>query len=901
MKALTVGQRLAGMVGLAVLVATTLTGLGIYGLSASRDSLKTVYEDRLVPTGKMGQISSLMVENRSALRSALSEVKIEMTGKTPSLAMDAETSTKAADAIQHNIASISALWKSYMASTLTPEEKILADKFAESRSHFVNDALKPAMITLRLNNHIATMRYADQTQRLFAATKVDLDALIKLQLDIARNEYHAATTRYENTRLISLSALLGAMVILIMIGLTMARAMHKALGGEPEQIKDAATRIAAGDLNFTIALAANDRNSAIAAMSVLQNNVKALVADAAMLSQSAVEGRLATRADVSKHQGEFQAVVVGFNNTLDSVIEPLNVAANYIDRISKGDIPAKITVTYNGDFNAIKNNLNQCIDAVNSMVIETSHLEKSATEGHLDTRADASKYQGDFRKVIIGVNNCLDAVIGPLNIAAKYVDDISKGNIPAKITDTYNGDFNAIKNNLNTCIDAVNALVSDAAILADATKKGLLSTRADAAKHDGDFRRVIEGVNSTLDYVIRPLNVAADCVDRISQGDIPEKITDTYYGDFNTIKNNLNTCIDAINRLVSDTDMLAEAVSEGHITKRADALQHQGDFCKIIEGVNATLETVVAPIIAVKAAVETINTAAGEIASGNNNLSSRTEQQASTLEETAATMEELSSTVKHNAENAKQANLLALSASSVAVKGGEVVSTVVATMSAINTSAKKIEDIISVIDGIAFQTNILALNAAVEAARAGEQGRGFAVVAAEVRNLAQRSANAAKEIKGLISDSVNKTAEGTKQVENAGSTMDEVVISVKRVADIISEIAAASAEQSQGIAQVNDAVTILDEATQQNAALVEQAAAAAMSLVEQANALTDVVAVFKLAGTTTQDKRAVGSPLRTLASKVRIAAPEYKTTPKPATKLSLAKTVTSIDGDWDEF
>jgi methyl-accepting chemotaxis protein len=211
-------------------------------------------------------------------------------------------------------------------------------------------------------------------------------------------------------------------------------------------------------------------------------------------------------------------------------------------------------------------------------------------------------------------------------------------------------------------------------------------------------------------------------------------------------------------------------------------------------------------------------------------------------------MEQLASTVKNNAENAKQANQLSIAASDIAVKGGAVVSDVVATMSAINDSSKKIEDIISVIDGIAFQTNILALNAAVEAARAGEQGRGFAVVAGEVRNLAQRSASAAKEIKDLIHDSVSKTAEGTQQVETAGNTMHEIVSSVQRVTDIMAEITAASTEQSAGINQVNQAVTSMDEVTQQNAALVEEAAAAAESLVEQAESLIDVVSAFKLSG-----------------------------------------------------
>ena len=246
-----------------------------------------------------------------------------------------------------------------------------------------------------------------------------------------------------------------------------------------------------------------------------------MVADAALLAKAAVEGKLATRADASKHQGDFRKIVEGVNATLDSVIGPLNVAAEYVDRISKGAIPAKITDTYNGDFNEIKNNLNRCIDAVNAMIADAALLAKAAVDGKLATRADASKHEGDFRKIVEGVNNTLDSVIGPLNVAADYVDKISKGDIPAKITDTYNGDFNTIKNNLNRCIDAVNAMVADAALLAKAAVDGKLATRADASKHQGDFRKIVEGVNNTLDAVIGPLNVAADYVDKISEGRHP--------------------------------------------------------------------------------------------------------------------------------------------------------------------------------------------------------------------------------------------------------------------------------------------------------------------------------------------------------------------------------------------
>ena len=547
---------------------------------------------------------------------------------------------------------------------------------------------------------------------------------------------------------------------------------------------------------------------------------------------------------------------------------------------------------------------------------EVFRLVNSAAAGNLKERVDISKLPVGFVKQIgEGINQILDALITPLNMAAKYVADISQGHIPAKITDHYNGDFNTIKDNLNQCIDAVNALIADANMLSQAAVDGTLTTRADASKHNGDFRKIVEGVNNTLDSVIGPLNVAATYVDRISKGDIPQPISDHYNGDFNALKNNLNTCIDAVNSLVNDANLLAQSAKDGRITVRADADKHNGDFRKIIEGVNNTLDMIVAPIIVVTEAVETITTAANEISSGNSDLSARTEQQASSLEQTAASMEELASTVKQNAENAKQANQLALTASDVAVKGGEVVSEVVATMSAINESAKKIEDIISVIDGIAFQTNILALNAAVEAARAGEQGRGFAVVAGEVRNLAQRSASAAKEIKELITDSVNKTTEGTKLVENAGNTMEEVVSSVQRVADIISEISAASSEQNTGIEQVNQAVTSMDETTQQNAALVEEAAAAAESLVDQANQLTDVISQFKLEGKVgggvshaQHNKNAVSvksqphphakvsggyAPSRSGSSSVMIEK-------RPSSQGAMAKTGTD-DSDWEEF
>lgn len=308
----------------------------------------------------------------------------------------------------------------------------------------------------------------------------------------------------------------------------------------------------------------------------------------------------------------------------------------------------------------------------------------------------------------------------------------------------------------------------------------------------------------------------------------------------------------ALNRLMEQADAglndvgnLLEGIAQGDLT-RAIQRSYDGAFGQLATDANVTVSNLTRIIQQIKQATDAIQTAAAEIAAGNNDLSGRTEQQAHSLERTAVSMSHLTSTVRQNAESALQANQLAIGAAQVAEKGGSVVSDVVQTMSAIDASSKKIVDIISVIDGIAFQTNILALNAAVEAARAGDQGRGFAVVASEVRSLAQRSAQAAKEIKGLIDDSVNKVQSGSALVDTAGSTISDVRTAVRQAATLIGEISSASGEQRAGIEQVNATVTQMDQVTQQNAALVEEATAAARSLEEQADQLARMVAAFKL-------------------------------------------------------
>ncbi|PPT58039.1 methyl-accepting chemotaxis protein [Xanthomonas arboricola] len=538
-----------------------------------------------------------------------------------------------------------------------------------------------------------------------------------------------------------------------------------------------------------------------------------------------------------------------------SLVRPLTQATRAAEAIANGNLDNDVRTQSNDETGRLLQAMDRMQGQVRNLITAQLDMAKRHDDGQISFRMDASAFPGDFGRMAKDTNELVAAHIKvkmqTIHLVERYaIGDLSEDmpQLPgekAAITTA----MNQVKLNLST----MNAEIKQ---LAQAAANGDFTARGNAEQFQFDFRIMVESLNTLM--------ATAD-------------------GNLQSLSG------------------LLQSIAAGDLTARMSG-QYQGVFAQMRDDANATAEQLAGIVGRIQTAADAIGLASGEIASGNQDLSQRTEQQAANLEETAASMEELTSTVKQNAEHASQANQLAIGAAAVASQGGDVVAKVVTTMSDIQSSSKKIAEIISVIDGIAFQTNILALNAAVEAARAGEQGRGFAVVASEVRTLAQRSAGAAKEIKHLIDDSVDKVTQGATLVDQAGTTMAEIVASVQRVTNIMGEISSASQEQYSGIEQVNQTVTQMDETTQQNAALVEEATAAARAMEEQAQQLTEAVAVFKVAE---------HAPVARQLSAIANAPANARSTPRPIARASTAAPVrrstagasaTANDvGDWQEF
>jgi methyl-accepting chemotaxis protein len=544
--------------------------------------------------------------------------------------------------------------------------------------------------------------------------------------------------------------------------------------------------------------------------------------------------------------GTFLAVV--FTRSLTG---PLACAAAAARELAKGRLDGAVLVGGADEVGEVLRALQATRQSLHALVTGLQEMGRQHDLGYISVRMDTSVVEGEYRQLGEQINAQIGEHIGAALLASRLAGAYARGDLRE--------DFPRLPGEKAVLMEAMDGVKAN--LLALSGQIGALSTAA----MRGDFSQ--RGDESRFEFGFREM-VA-----------------------------NLNQLMGTADGSLQSLSGLLKAVADGDLTTQMEGA-YEGVFADMRDDANATVRNLTGIVSRIQQASASINNAAAEIAEGNADLARRTEQQAASLEETAASMEELTSTVRQNAEHARQANQLAISAASVASEGGAVVGRVVDTMGQIEQSSRKIADIISVIDGIAFQTNILALNAAVEAARAGEQGRGFAVVASEVRTLAQRSAGAAKEIKELIDESVQKVSDGSALVQQAGGTMEEIVSSVQRVTDIMADISAASQEQTAGIEMVSQTVVQMDETTQQNAALVEEASAAARSMEEQASQLVEAVAVFRLAQSTPAPAqhptaRRGAAPLRTVQVRPAPARPGRSPVPEPSPALA--------DGDWQEF
>lgn len=633
------------------------------------------------------------------------------------------------------------------------------------------------------------------------------------------------------------------LIAIVILGLMITRNLRKQLGGEPDDVAKIANDIANGDLNSIIELAQNDTSSLMASMRTMQQTLKSVIEEQAAMSSANKAGNLNVLMNAEKFKGSYQVMAKNVNGMVTNQVEVMQKVTACLAEFSKGNFDAPLE-RFLGQRAFINESIEQLRGNIKSFITEMDSMSHQHDLGEIDAAIDVSKFAGAYAAMAEGVNSMVGAHVREKEEVTNLMKSLGDGDFDVQINQypgkkaEINKNLDRLKGKLKGAVDSVNWVTNEHA-------QGNIDMRLHAHLFKGGFADLISAVNAIVAGQMELTEKALACVKEFGEGNFDAPL-EKFPGKKSFVNEAIEQVRSNLKALNEDAQKLADAAHSGRVSERANADRHLGDYRKIVNGMNEMLEMIVKPIITVRQSAEAINTAAKEIAQGNVDLSRRTEDQAASLEKTASSMDTLSSTVRQNADNAKQANQLAITASGVAKKGGAVVAEVVHTMADINDSAKKIEDIISVIDGIAFQTNILALNAAVEAARAGEQGRGFAVVAGEVRSLAQRSATAAKEIKELINDSVNKTAEGTKQVETAGETMQEIVSSVKRVSDIIGEIASASLEQSAGIAQINEAIIKMDDVTQQNTALVEEAAAAAESMMEQAEELMNAISVFTI-------------------------------------------------------
>ncbi len=615
--------------------------------------------------------------------------------------------------------------------------------------------------------------------------------------------------------------------------------------------------------------------------------VQSLQKEMMRLTDASRDGQLSERGKPDHFRGAYADIVRGVNAMLDAILLPIGEGNRILGQISDGKIDELIAQSYKGDHEKMKQAVNNVGTVVQSLQKELMRLTEASREGLLSERGKPDQFRGSYADIVRGVNAMLDAILLPIGEGNRILGQISDGKIDELIAQTYKGDHEKMKQAVNKVATVLQGLQKELARLTTASKEGKLTERGNQDEFQGAYANIVRGVNAILDAVIDPLNVAATYVDRISKGDLPPQITDTYHGEFNTIKNNLNTLIVAMN----DVTHAAEEIAQGNLTVTV----REGS------GQDKLMQALIAMVAGLTRTVTDIRTIAGEVSSASQSISSASVQvsngataQAASAEEASSSMEEMGSNIKQNADGAQQTDKIATKSAKDAQESGKCVLEAVAAM-------KEIASKISIIEEIARQTNLLALNAAIEAARAGEHGKGFAVVAAEVRKLAERSQKAAGEINHLSGTTV-------KVSEKAGEMLDKLVPDIQKTAELVQEITASSKEQDAGAEQINKALQQLEKVIQQNASAAEEMASTTEELTGQADQLMSALGFFRT-GDTGQAPVARSAGMKPAQSLTRLheavasGAPHAgsKKAAKNGVALKMRETGDRIDKEFERF
>ena len=608
------------------------------------------------------------------------------------------------------------------------------------------------------------------------------------------------------------------------------------------------------------------------------------------LTEASSEGQLSDRGKPEQFQGAYAEIVRGVNTMLDAILLPIGEGNRILAQVSNGKIDELIAQTYKGDHEKMKLSINHVAGVLQGLQKELLRLTEASREGQLSDRGKPEQFQGAYAEIVRGVNTMLDAILLPIGEGNRILAQISNGKIDELIAQTYKGDHEKMKQAINNVAEVLQLLHVGFARLTDSAKAGNLADRGKAELFKGAYSEIVLGVNGILDAVITPLNVSAKYVEQISKGDIPPQITDTYHGDFNLIKNNLNTLIVAMN----DITGAAEEISNGNLTVQ---LRERSPQDKLMQALSSMVSGLTRTVTDIRGIAGEVSAASQSISTASIQVSKGASAQAAAAEEASSSMEQMVSNIKQNADNAQQTDKIANKSAKDAQESGKSVLEAVAAM-------KEIANKISIIEEIARQTNLLALNAAIEAARAGEHGKGFAVVAAEVRKLAERSQKAAGEINQLSANTL-------KVSEKSGEMLDKLVPDIQRTAELVQEITAASKEQDTGAEQINKALQQLEQVIQQNASASEEMASTTEELTGQSDQLVSALSFFNTGeeeggrqrrpGGAKPVRQQAAAPQRTVKPNGHMASGGSKPQSRSGVSLRLNDKHDDLDGEFERY